>query len=248
MDLRSTLRKAAGLLVELPPEEEPENSAPPSGGVSTDQMWAQLEREAKQGGPGTSSAATAVPMPARASARTIEQIVQQSQGPNLDQIHLSPEALPAASPEGGALDFGAIYAAASLPAVPFSSEQVIEMLAALPSNLPLDTKRQMMTVSINAMGKAIGATPESIVADASRKLAALAAYGDHLSQLTGEYTAAAEQKIASLQAEIEQIRGQVASAQERQMRETLACTTESHRLDDVLEFFSLDVPPSKHAE
>ena len=251
MDLRSTLRKAAGLLVELPPEEEeaatmaePSHNAPASGkSDSTDKMWAELEQAAKK----TPSGGSAIPMPNGVPSRTIEQIVRESQGPNLDQIKLSPETLPPATGGGESLDFAAIYASASLPQVPFSSEQVIEMLAALPSSLPLEVKRQMMTVSINAMGKAIGATPESIVADASRKLAALAAYADHLSQLTSEYTGAAEQKIADLQTQIEQIRLQVGAAQERQLRENTACATESHRLDDVLEFFSLDVPPSKHA-
>ena len=266
MDLRGTLRKAAGLLVELPPEEETESSeraesegvsiASVNTGVnSTDKMWAELEQEAKQKS-GVTSAALAIPMPQRApesgssnaSPRTVEQIVRDSHGPNLDQIQVSPETVSLAEsrPDGG-VDFARIYTSANLPTVTFTSEQVLEMLSALPAGLSLDNKRQMMMVSINAMGKAIGASPETIVADASRKLAALASYTEGLAKLTGDYTAASEQKIATLQAEIEKIRLQMSEAQERQTRETLACTTESHRLDELLEFFSLDVPPSKHA-
>ena len=98
------------------------------------------------------------------------------------------------------------------------------------------------------MGKAIGASPETIVADASRKLAALAAYSDHITSLTKEYSDSADKKIAELQKQIEDTRGSVTQAQMKQARETQACLTESDRLDDILEFFSLDVPPSKYAD
>lgn len=230
MSLRNTLRKAAGLLVELP--EEPE-TADGGGATSpttgTDQLWAELESLAQASAP-------------VAPAKTVEQIVRDAPGPNLDAINLNHDTLPS-----GALDFDAIYRSASLPQVPFSAEQVIDMMAQLPTELPLETRRQTLKVSINAMGKAIGATPESIVADASRKMAALAAYTDHLNTLTTEYAAAAEQKIASLQAQIEETRVTLLAAKDKQATETAACVRESDRLDDVLEFFSLDVAPSKYA-
>ncbi len=228
MSLRNTLRKAAGLLVELPPEIQA--AEPATRSSSSDKLWDELEAEAGK----------TPPQPG--GTKTVEQIVRDADGPNLDQIQVNPARLPA-----GNLDFQAIYQSASLPAAPFSAEQVVELMAELPAELPLETKRQTLKVSINAMGKAIGATPESIVADASRKLAALAAYTDHLTSLTAEYATAAEQKIAQLQAQIEATRAELAAAREKQARETAACAAESDRLDDVLEFFSLDVAPSKYA-
>ncbi len=247
MSLKSMVRKAAELIVELPPEEpqaeteilpEPATASSPS---ATDKMWAELE-QAAQSRPQASSP-TASPAP----TKTVEQIVREEAGPNLDQIQVKEEALPAVVNPDGSINFQAIYQAANLPAVPFTAEQVLEMIAALPAELPMETRRQTIRVSINAVGKTIGATPENIVADASRKLAALAAYTDHLGQLTGEFTSKAEIKIAALQAQIEETRKAIAAAQQKQARETQVCTDESHRLDDVLEFFSLDVPPSKYA-
>lgn len=254
MSLRNTLRKAAGLLVELPPDQEASTphaaSGASGGGGMTDQMWAELEKASQkpQTAQATQAAQTAVPFAAPPPSKTVEQIVRDEHGPNLDQIQVTSHAVHPDAHLSGTLDFKSIYQAANLPSSPFSAEQVLDMFGELPAELPLQTKRQMMQVSVNAMGKAIGASPESIVADASRKLAALAAYTDHLTQTTQEYTSLSTQKIAELEAEIDKIRQAVANAQQRQFRETQLCTEESHRLDDVLEFFSLDVPPSKYAE
>ena len=252
MSLRNTLRKAAGLLVELPPDEEEAtphaqgNTGGTSGGSgATDQMWAELEKAAQK--PQTAST-SGVPFASPTPAKTVEQIAREEHGPNLDQIHVTSQAIHPDAHLSGTLDYKSIYEAAHLPAAPFSAEQVLAMFAELPAEVPMQTKRQMMKVSINAMGKVIGASPESIVADASRKLAALAAYTEHLTQTTQEYTNVSAQKIAELEAEIDKIRMAVAAAQQRQFRETQLCTEESHRLDDVLEFFSLDVPPSKYAD
>ena len=168
-------------------------------------------------------------------------------GPNLDQISVASHEVPPLVQPDGSVSFTAIYQAANLPAVPFSSEQIMEMFAALPAELPLDSRRQMVKVSINAMGRSIGATPENIVADASRKLAALAAYTDHLKQTTDDYVSLSQQKIALLEQQIAETRKSIEAAQLKQTRETEICVTKSHRLDEVLEFFSLDVPPSNYA-
>ncbi len=238
MSLRHTLRKAAELLVELPPEEpEPTRQSSASAstadaaGAAADKIWADLERQAKPAGP----------------TKTVEQIVQESPGPNLDQVRVSADPAPQVVSPDGSVNFQAIYQSANLPATPFTAEQVLEMMAALPADVPLETRRQMIKVSIGAMGKAIGATAENIVADASRKLAALAAHTDNLTHLTDQYCSSAESKIAELQAEIENTRKSMETARAKQQREVDACTAESHSLDDVLEFFSLDVPPSRHA-
>lgn len=244
MSLRQALRKAAGLLVEMPPDETEEQgglhggmsaqSTAASSASSTDALWAELEKAGQKSSP---------PAP----TKTVEQIVREGVGPNLDQIKVAAEEVPPLVQSDGTVKFAAIYQQASLPAVPFSSEQIMEMFGALPADLPLDTKRQMIKVSINAMGRSIGATPENIVADASRKLAALSAYTDHLAATTSEYVDLSQQKIALLQAQIEETRKSIEAAQQKQTTETDLCLQESHRLDEVLEFFSLDVPPSTYA-
>jgi hypothetical protein len=243
MSLRQALRKAAGLLVEMPPDEMEEeaprldasDSAPAAAkGESTDALWEALEKASQK---------TAAAQP----VKTVDQIARDSAGPNLDQIKVTSNEVPPLVQSDGSVKFAAIYEAAKLPAVPFSAEQIMEMFAALPAELPLQSRRQMIKVSINAMGRSIGATPENIVADASRKLAALAAYTEHLTQETNELVSLSEQKIALLQQQIEETRRSIEAAQVKLTSETNLCVAESHRLDEVLEFFSLDLPPSTYA-
>jgi erythromycin esterase-like protein len=97
------------------------------------------------------------------------------------------------------------------------------------------------------MGKAIGANPETIVTDASRKLAALTAYVECLSRQAAETVAASELEIAALQAQIQEKRKATETAQQAHSQASRMCEAESDRLDDVLEFFSLDLPPSRLA-
>jgi len=235
MGLRETLRKAAGLLVEMPSETEaqPEAAAAGSASAEIDRLFAELE--GKSGG--------GAPRP----ARTVEQIVRETPGPNLEDIAAAEGPPPPVAAPDGTVDFAALYQQALLPAASFSAEQMLEMLASLPADLPLETRRQTVKVTLASMGKAIGATPETIVADATRKLAALNAYVDHLARQTSEFVANTELEIAALQAQIDEKRRAIQAAQQQQTQATSACEREADRLDDVLEFFSLDVPPSKHA-
>ena len=216
MEIREKLRRAAGLFVELPPEERPPRQ---SAGHE---------------------AAPALP------PRTVEQLVRDTDGPNLDEIRVSTAAAPQVAPDGKT-DFGTIYQHAGLPAAPFSAEQMLDLLTSLPTELPLETRRQTVKVTLGAMGKSIGATSDTIVADASRKMAALAAYTDSLKAQTTDLVAGAERDIATLQAQIEEKRRAVTSAQQALTQATQSCSAESDKLDDVLEFFSLDIPPSRHS-
>src|SRR5688500_10229679 len=102
MSLRDSLRKAASLIVELPPEQPRAPKAPVAeGGISSsdsnlEALLAELENNA-----------------APAQTRTVEEIVRNAAGPNLDQIQVD-----AASPKlaaDGNVDFEAIYRQASLP-------------------------------------------------------------------------------------------------------------------------------------
>jgi hypothetical protein len=226
MGLKETLRKAAGLLVELPPEEA---AAPVSATAGElDDLLAELE--GKTGG----------------TTKTVEQIVRDTQGPDLEQISVAASGPPPVTPEGQ-IDFGKLYETAKLPPASFSAEQMLEMLTSLPSELPLDTKRQTVRVTMASLGKTLGATPETVVADASRKLAALHAYVEDLSTQTTEFATTTESEIAALQAQIEEKRKAIQSAKLKLGEVQRACDLESDRLDDILEFFSLDVAPSKYA-
>ncbi len=222
MDIAEKLRKAASLFVDIPAEKAHEQQQQQQYGAEID-------------APATGT-------------RTVEQIVRESEGPNLDEIQVSPLAAPSPLAGDGTTDFAAIYAQAGLPAVPFSAEQMRDMLNSLPAELPLAMRRQTVKVTLAAMGKSIGATSDSIVTDASRKMAALAAYASSLSQQTKSQTSAAEQEIAELQAQVEDKKRMIASAQAKLTQAVQMCNAESDHLDDVLEFFSLDVPPSKHSD
>lgn len=180
---------------------------------------------------------------AKPTPKTADQIVRDTPGPNLDEIKVPDTPAKAGAP----LQPSQIYEAAKLPASPFTAEQMLEMLASLPPELPLETRRATVKVTLSALGKSLGATPETIVADASRKMAALSAYNDHLARRTTEFVAREEGSIIEMQKQIEEKKQAIIEAKNSQSQAMQASKTEAERLDDVLEFFSLDVPPSKHA-
>jgi hypothetical protein len=222
MSFRDKMRKAAGLFVELPPEETAGHAVYPAG--------AEQEPVSEVEG---------------VRARTVEQLVAQSAGPTLDEVH-SAAAISQGLPDG-AVDFSSVYRQAGIPSAAFTAEQTLDMIAGMPKELPLETKRQTVRVTLGAIGKSIGATPETIIADASRKLAALSSYADSAAQRTAEFTTATEREIAALQAQIDEKRRAIETARENQATIQQACHAETDRLDDVLEFFILDAGPSRHA-
>ena len=70
MALRDTLRRAAGLLVELPPEEAA--SKPGASAAELEELLAELDSGSSSSG--------------RGKTKTVEQIVTDTEGPNLDEI------------------------------------------------------------------------------------------------------------------------------------------------------------------
>ena len=251
MSLKDAMRKAAGLLVELPPESgAASGEASEDSAVSDiDELLAKVDRTAEAVSRIETGPVPPPPPPIKgqkAETKTVEQIVRDAAGPNLDEIKAAPAKAPLVAPDGK-VNLPAIYQHAGLPTTPFSAEQMLEMLSSLPAEVPLDTKRQMVKVTLGALGKSMGATPETIVADASRKLAALDAYIGHLTQQTDNFVSSAEADIEALQKQIEDKRRGIESARQKLTHLTQVCDNESQRLDDVLEFFSLDLPPSKYA-
>jgi hypothetical protein len=225
------MRKAAGLLVEIPPDDE----AVTSGPLPDDLGDLELPPEAR--------------LPGDRGAKTVEQIVREAEGPDLDQVQVN-EAQVAAAPSlvtDGKVDFAAIYKAAGLTPAGFTAEQMLEMLASLPAELPLETRRATVKAMLGTIGKNMGATPETVVADASRKLAALNSFVQFMDRKTQDVVSAAEKEIAELEAQIDAKKTAIQKARGELAGVTHACETESDRLDDVLEFFSLDVGASKYA-
>ncbi|MFZ4506136.1 MAG: hypothetical protein ACOYON_00385 [Fimbriimonas sp.] len=223
MSLQKNLKKAAGLFFEFAPEDE-----------------SQALTE-------TPVVAAAPVAPTPVITKSVEQIVRETPGPNLDQIKVEAPVEPVIGADG-VIHFESIYQLAKIQPAAFGAEQLLDLLNSLPTELPLATKRATVKVTLGAMGTSMGVTSETIVADASRKLAALAAYAKSFETQVTEYTSKAELEIISLEAQIQEKRARIEDAKSKLGSLTQACTVESDRIDDVLEFFSLDVAPSKYAD
>jgi hypothetical protein len=241
LNLGEKLKKAASYFVVM---DEPAPEAKPTPGPTGETPAWDFTPSAVPGdepappGEGPTLAVAEAP----AGARTVEDIVRASEGPNLDEITVSFGDEPPPRREDGGIDFPAVYAAAGLPEQTFTAEQALEMIASLPPNLPADVKRQTAQISINALGKATGTTIETIVADASRKIAAIHAYAEDTDGRTGKIVSDAESEIATLTAMIEEKRGVILEAQRIREQVQKACVAEVDHLDDILAFFSTGLP------
>ena len=173
--------------------------------------------------------------------KSVEPIAPESAEPDSDQILIDEAQIETKSTlfSGDSLDFAAVYRAANVPTAPFSAEQMLETLSSLPAELPLETKRATVHAMLSTLGKTLGATPESVIGDASRKLAALGSFARYMEQKSGEVIAQNEAEIAALQAQIEEKRAQIQNTQSELARVLQNCEAQSKQFDDVLEFFSL---------
>jgi hypothetical protein len=271
MSLRNVMRKAAGLLVEMPPEssdtskdDDAASSAKATDAVdnvesrSTPDVDALLaavrapKEEKDSNAPSSLESPTAKPTTATAT-----QLAQSGGGPNLDQIK---QAAAGAAASGdvkagastvisadGKIQLPVIYKAAGVPEIAFTAEQALEIINSLPTDLPIEVRRQTVKATLNAIGKTLGATPQTIVGDATRKVAALEAYIESFGKKSEEFTKKVEADIAALEAQIQEKRKAITSAEQRVQQLSQLCDKEAERLDDVLEFFSLDAGPSKYA-
>jgi len=223
MSLRNALHKAAGLFVEMPDQ-------PTSDFHATD------------------FSTPPAPAPSPTNSRTVADVVKLAPGPNLDQIQTPADTAktPPYNSEG-VPDFKAIYASSGVPAVPFGADEALQVINSLPADLPIDVKRKTVGATLSAMGKAMGVTTDSVVADASRKIAALTSFTEQITAQTNQYQGMIEQKIADLKKQIADCDAQHAEATDKLTKVVKACEAEGALVDDVLEFFTLDAPPSKLA-
>ena len=248
MSLRDSLRKAASLIVELPPEPTPLDLR--SSDIDLDD-WPDTDLPADARLPGADSVESdsvesdsVEPGGVAASGQTIAQLVRRADGPNLDQIEITAE--PADAIGEKTLDFGAIYAAAKLPPTQFGAGEMLNVLHSMPADVPLQTKRVTVKAVLSGMAN-MGASPENIVADASRKLAALEAFHGFMERKTGETIETSQRTIAELEAQIEARRQAIQNAQSELARVTQGCEAQAAELDEVLEFFSINEAASAHA-
>ncbi len=249
MSLSNMMRKAADLLVEMPPESENFPASRAGASPLDDDDMPDLDLPASARLP-ASLAGAAAKSSSALQPKSIEQIVREAQGPNLDEVKVDGAQISAATGailKGEGVDFAAIYRAANLQNPTFGAEQMLETLGSLPVELPLATRRATVRAMLSTLGKATGATPETVVADASRKLAALESFEKFMAKKTADATAQSEREIGELEKQIDARRQAIQKAKGELLQVTNSCEAESHRLDDVLEFFSMDVGDSKYA-
>jgi len=143
----------------------------------------------------------------------------------------------------GDVRFEAVYAQARVPAVPFTAEQALDMLGNMPADVSERARHDVINVTLAALGRSVGGTPEAIVADAARKQAALQEFrrtrGDEMVDLTGT----ARARIADLQGEIAKSEALIEKAGQQYEALTRSCQAEESRLDAVVDFFSRTPPP-----
>lgn len=233
MSIKNILRKAASLVVELPPEPVADLSAEPLK-FKTDLDDLPV---------------ASAPRPAPVATKSVEQIIKDTPGPNLDQIKIAEETAttPAPTAPDGKVDYQSVYQRAGLTPVAFSAEQALEVIQSLPSTLPIDVRRATVNATIVAMGKAMGVDTAGVIADAGRKVAALSAYEDLLTHQTSTYVGTLEMKILELETQIAMHREEIQKTQSLLATAVGQCDAESNRLDEVLEFFTLDTGASANA-
>ena len=138
----------------------------------------------------------------------------------------------------GLVDFDVLYKQAGVLTVPFTAEQALDMLSHMPSGVSEEARQQVINVTLAALGRSVGGTPEAIVADATRKQAALQKFRSTRGDQLVELTSAAEGRIADLQKEIAKSQGIIEKAKRQYQILTDACAAQETQLDKVVDFFS----------
>jgi hypothetical protein len=146
--------------------------------------------------------------------------------------------LPAA--QGGQVDFAAIYGHAQIQPLPFGAEQTLELIQSYPADMPLPVRRQALDATLKTMGRAMNITKETIVADASRKINALAAYEEAAKRERDTAVSGAQERLNQLRAQAQAEQAKITAAEQQYRALVERCEAEGHRLDQVQEFLTLD--------
>lgn len=147
------------------------------------------------------------------------------------------EDLTTAINDSGEVDFERIFQSAKLPVARFTAEQAVNMLHALPENLPIAIKRKTVTATFTALGNPLGAEPDAIRADATGKRESLSVYLDALTSQTGQICRESSDEIARLEALLQQHRERKAEAERKHEIAWEACRRQMGLMDEVMVFF-----------
>ena len=138
----------------------------------------------------------------------------------------------------GLVDFDALYRQAGVLTVPFTAEQALDMLRHMPAGVSETARQQVINVTLAALGKSVGGTPEAIVADAVRKQAALQQFRQTRGDQLADLTTTAEARIADLQREVAKSQAIMEAAKTQYAHLSENCQAQEALLDTVVDFFS----------
>lgn len=166
------------------------------------------------------------------------------------EVPPAPEAPPAQSapppspgPAPVKISFAAIYEEAGFSSVQCTAEKMLDFVGRLPPELSMDQKQVTVMGWLETMGRDLGATSETIVADARGKVAILISHVDKLSTQTRQIVSDTSAEIAALQLQIEEKRKAIEDAQRKEAETVQACQVEANRLQSILKFFGADTTP-----
>jgi hypothetical protein len=196
-----------------------------------------------------SAAASSSAAPARATPPSGGEVAPPSEAKPASASAGAALPMPQVGADGKA-DFSAIYTAAGLASPAFSAEQAIAMIDELPKELPEEVRRLTVRTTMTAMGKSLGVSPDTVVTDAARKVAALTSFTDNLKQRVSDYEAGMEQEITNLKTKIAELEGKIVEYQssiegvkQKQREVHVLCEEEAHRFHELADFFRSDVSP-----
>lgn len=143
---------------------------------------------------------------------------------------------PGLSPDGK-INYSSIYRMANLPEVAFTAEQVLEMVNSLPADLPMDSKRAAIRVTLQTMAKSTGASSQTVIADATRKVQALASFAETYTEQANQYIMKTQHEIETMESDIERRQRGIEEATQKQTQMVDACQAEADRIEKVFDFF-----------
>lgn len=141
------------------------------------------------------------------------------------------------------LDFPDLYRHFSIPATPFSAEQLALVIANLPAELEAGERRETVLAMLRAL-EAQGVTPESVAADAIAKIEAINAALGQIEARANQNVEKLETHIAGLQKQIEAARREVVETRTRQSRLKHECEEKLAQMTTAREFFGPTVAAS----